>query len=122
MPRNNLALVKIFEIQLKCQLATGPSHIVMLTMPPLTTQMYGGMRGIRGLVTETSLLDPEEVRGQLLPGNHTITAFVCRESVSVVTVSRSYRSSCRRGQEGRSHCRRESFFSCSPGRSLVRVR
>ena len=23
--------------------------------------MYGGMRGIRGLVTETSLLDPEEV-------------------------------------------------------------
>ena len=24
--------------------------------------MYGGMRGIRGLVTETSLLDPEEVR------------------------------------------------------------
>lgn len=24
-------------------------------------QMYGGMRGIRGLVTETSLLDPEEV-------------------------------------------------------------
>ena len=94
----------------------------MLTMLPLTTQMYGGMRGIRGLVTETSLLDPEEVRGQRLPGNHTITAFVCRESVSVVTVSRSYRSSCRRGQEGRSHYRREYFFSCSPGRSLVGVR
>ena len=28
----------------------------------LTVQMYGGMRGIRALVTETSLLDPEEVR------------------------------------------------------------
>jgi len=24
-------------------------------------QMYGGMRGIKGLVTETSVLDPEEV-------------------------------------------------------------
>ena len=30
----------------------------------LTAQMYGGMRGIKALVTETSLLDPEEVRGQ----------------------------------------------------------
>ena len=32
--------------------------------------MYGGMRGIRGLVTETSLLDPEEgirFRGYSLP-------------------------------------------------------
>jgi len=28
----------------------------------LTVQMYGGMRGIKALVTETSLLDPEEVR------------------------------------------------------------
>ena len=27
-----------------------------------TVQMYGGMRGIKALVTETSLLDPEEVR------------------------------------------------------------
>jgi citrate synthase len=33
-------------------------------------QMYGGMRGIRGLVTETSLLDPEEgirFRGYSIP-------------------------------------------------------
>ena len=32
--------------------------------------MYGGMRGIRGLVTETSLLDPEEgirFRGYSIP-------------------------------------------------------
>ena len=36
----------------------------MPTLPP--SQMYGGMRGIRGLVTETSLLDPEEVNGQIL--------------------------------------------------------
>ena len=35
--------------------------------------MYGGMRGIRGLVTETSLLDPEEVRGHLLLGNQTLS-------------------------------------------------
>ena len=34
------------------------------------TQMYGGMRGIRGLVTETSLLDPDEgirFRGYSIP-------------------------------------------------------
>ena len=30
--------------------------------------MYGGMRGIKALVTETSLLDPEEVRGQEASG------------------------------------------------------
>lgn len=33
-------------------------------------QMYGGMRGIRGLVTETSVLDPEEgirFRGYSIP-------------------------------------------------------
>lgn len=32
--------------------------------------MYGGMRGIRGLVTETSVLDPEEgirFRGYSIP-------------------------------------------------------
>ena len=34
----------------------------------LTVQMYGGMRGIKALVTETSLLDPEEVRGQEASG------------------------------------------------------
>ena len=36
-----------------------------------TVQMYGGMRGIRGLVTETSLLDPEEV------GNNSGTKHTC---------------------------------------------
>ena len=33
-------------------------------------QMYGGMRGIKGLVTETSVLDPEEgirFRGYSIP-------------------------------------------------------
>lgn len=25
-------------------------------------QLYGGMRGMKGLVTETSVLDPEEVK------------------------------------------------------------
>lgn len=33
----------------------------VLNMRDLSSQMYGGMRGIRGLVTETSLLDPDEV-------------------------------------------------------------
>ena len=32
------------------------THSVVLCV----VKMYGGMRGIRGLVTETSLLDPEE--------------------------------------------------------------
>ncbi len=34
------------------------------------SQMYGGMRGIKGLVTETSVLDPEEgirFRGYSIP-------------------------------------------------------
>ena len=33
-------------------------------------QMYGGMRGMKGLVTETSVLDPEEgirFRGYTIP-------------------------------------------------------
>ena len=46
--------------------------------------MYGGMRGIRGLVTETSLLDPEEgirFRGYSIPECQKVSLFLwwCRE-------------------------------------------
>ena len=84
-------------------------------------QMYGGMRGIRGLVTETSLLDPEEVRGRLLPWN-LIHCLLCRESVSVVTVSQSCRICCQRPVGGRSLCRKASSSSCSLARSPARAR
>ena len=43
---------------------------VILCSIHVCLQMYGGMRGIRGLVTETSQLDPEEgirFRGYSLP-------------------------------------------------------
>ena len=46
-------------------------HFLSLPLSlPSPLQMYGGMRGIRGLVTETSLLDPEEgirFRGYSIP-------------------------------------------------------
>ena len=43
---------------------------IFLHSPILVLQMYGGMRGIKGLVTETSVLDPEEgirFRGYSIP-------------------------------------------------------
>lgn len=102
-------------------------QIVMSTMLPFNThththQMYGGMRGIRGLVTETSLLDPDEVRIQWLLGSHTVTVFSHREFVSEVTVSQNYRNSCQRRREERSRCLRVSSSSCSLARFPLRAR
>lgn len=43
--------------QVKAELGKKPLGTVTVDM------LYGGMRGIKGLVYETSLLDPEEVGG-----------------------------------------------------------
>ena len=38
--------------------------------------MYGGMRGMKGLVYETSVLDPDEVRDPHVNTNHSLLTVV----------------------------------------------
>ena len=55
--------VKCFELSQVMDLALFKCYVLLL-------QMYGGMRGIKGLVTETSVLDPDEgirFRGYSIP-------------------------------------------------------
>ncbi len=50
--------------------------------------MYGGMRGIKGLVTETSLLDPEEgirFRGYSIPECQEVSATMMSLFIIIVT-------------------------------------
>ena len=46
--------------QVKAQFGKNPLGTVTVDM------LYGGMRGIKGLIYETSLLDPEEVQTLIL--------------------------------------------------------
>ena len=45
----------------ECAARPACNYSLPSSLHPCPPQMYGGMRGIRGLVTETSLLDPDEV-------------------------------------------------------------
>lgn len=85
----------------------------------ISPQVYGGMRGMKGLIYETSVLDPDEVGLPPTPAPlghpqgsradaRSCWVFPSRGSASVGSASPSARSCCPKRRGARSHCLRGS--------------